>query len=464
MGLKRAVKQILIDREHRKYEIALKEKSLSYDGWIRKQEENNIIKPNICEKYRNYLTTESKKETYDGHEMENAGKSSCFDTSCRKNEAHTVQTIYYKDIEKGNKLKIPRLWADIVLIQMYEGERSGFAIPLILKEFAEHEDVILIYGDEDVQAGGERKRPWFKPDWSPDRFLASFYFGALVAVRTASLWEVWEREQSRTLYLLLYHLIVSHGGFAKREQEMPVFHVRQVLFHSLKPGYGQIKHLALLEEEVLLAQGSGKKKESCGPEPEISVIIPSKDHPEILFRCLNSFLERTVTCYHCDFIIVDNGSGEVNRRLVEKKLEDLNAGPDNKNSFRYFYHPMEFNFSKMCNMGAKEAKGRLLLFLNDDMEIIQPDWLDQMAQKALLPYTGAVGAKLLYPESYIIQHAGITNLRVGPAHKLQFLDDREEHYYGMNRGVHDMLGVTGACLLMRREVFGEAGEIGRAHV
>ena len=264
MGLKRAVKQILIDREHRKYEIALKEKSLSYDGWIRKQEENNIIKPNICEKYRNYLTTESEKETYDGYEMENEGKSSCFDDSCRKNEAHTVQTIYYKDIEKGNKLKIPRLWADIVLIQMYEGERSGFAIPLILKEFAEHEDVILIYGDEDVQAGGERKRPWFKPDWSPDRFLASFYFGALVAVRTASLWEVWEREQSRTLYLLLYHLIGSHGGFAKREQEMPVFHVRQVLFHSLKPGYGQIKHLALLEEEVLLAQGSGKKKESCG--------------------------------------------------------------------------------------------------------------------------------------------------------------------------------------------------------
>lgn len=457
MGLKRAVKQILIDREHRKYEIALKEKSLSYDKWIRKQEENNIIRPNISEKYKNYLITESEKETYDGHEMENAGKSSDFDASCRKSEAHTVQTIYYKEIEKDNKLKLPRLWADIVLIQMYEGERNGFAIPLILKEFAEHEDVMLIYGDEDVQAGGERQRPWFKPDWSPDRFLASFYFGALVAVRAESLREVWEKEQSPTLYLLLYHLIGSHGGFAKREREMPVFHVRQVLFHSLKPGYEQIKHLTLLEEEVLLACGGGKKEESCDPEPEISVIIPSKDHPEILFRCLNSFLERTVTCYRCDFIIVDNGSREENRRLVEKKLEDLNVGTDNKNSFRYFYCPMEFNFSKMCNMGAKEAKSRMLLFLNDDMEIIQPDWLDRMAQKALLPYVGAVGAKLLYPESSIIQHAGITNLRVGPAHKLQFLDDREEHYYGMNRGVHDMLGVTGACLLTRREVFGEAG-------
>ena len=122
MGLKRAVKQILIDREHRKYEIALKEKSLSYDKWIRKQEENNIIRPNISEKYKNYLTTELEKEAYDGHKMENAGKSSDFDASCRKSEAHTVQTIYYKEIEKDNKWKLPRLWADIVLIQMYEGE------------------------------------------------------------------------------------------------------------------------------------------------------------------------------------------------------------------------------------------------------------------------------------------------------------------------------------------------------
>lgn len=81
---------------------------------------------------------------------------------------------------------------------------------------------------------------------------------------------------------------------------------------------------------------------------------------------------------------------------------------------------MKFNFSRMCNTGAKAAGGELLLFLNDDMEILEPDWMDLMAQKASLPYAGAVGAKLLYPRSRTIQHAGITNLRVGPAHKLQF--------------------------------------------
>ncbi len=77
--------------------------------------------------------------------------------------------------------------------------------------------------------------------------------------------------------------------------------------------------------------------------------------------------------------------------------------------------------------------------------------------KAVLPRAGAVGAKLLYPDSATIQHAGITNLRVGPAHKLQFLSDDEEHYYGRNRGVHNMIGATGACLMMRKKVFEEAG-------
>ncbi len=111
----------------------------------------------------------------------------------------------------------------------------------------------------------------------------------------------------------------------------------------------------------------------------------------------------------------------------------------------------------MCNWGAKEAQGDYLLFLNDDMEIVDADWLTLLMEKAVLPYAGAVGAKLLYPGTDIIQHAGITNLRVGPAHKLQFAHDKEDHYFGQNRGVHDMLGVTGACLLVKKTIFEKVG-------
>jgi len=95
------------------------------------------------------------------------------------------------------------------------------------------------------------------------------------------------------------------------------------------------------------------------------------------------------------------------------------------------------------------------------MEIVYPDWLMKLLYKAANPYVGAVGAKLIYPKSIhkdnIIQHAGITNLRIGPAHKLQFLSDDEDHYFGRNRYCHDMMGVTGACLLVKSDIFNKVG-------
>ena len=99
----------------------------------------------------------------------------------------------------------------------------------------------------------------------------------------------------------------------------------------------------------------------------------------------------------------------------------------------------------MCNRGAALAKGDYILFLNDDIEIIQEDWLEKMVEKARLPHVGAVGVKLLYPSSRAIQHAGINNIRLGPAHKLQYRDDRTDYYFLRNRLAFDVLGVTGAC-------------------
>ena len=243
-------------------------------------------------------------------------------------------------------------------------------------------------------------------------------------------------------------------------------HIPQVLMHTKVSSYEHWKSLHLSEKIQEQMKVCSREKVKCGsdtnvtaditadiPVPTVSVIIPSKDHPDVLFRCLDSFVDKTSglgTKVKTEFIIVDNGSSQENKNRIEQKLKKIN-------NTRYLYKELPFNFSYMCNWGAQEAQGDYLLFLNDDMEIVDADWLTLLMEKAVLPYVGAVGAKLLYPDTDIIQHAGITNLRVGPAHKLQFAHDNEDHYFGQNRGVHDMLGVTGACLLVKKTIFEKVG-------
>lgn len=194
----------------------------------------------------------------------------------------------------------------------------------------------------------------------------------------------------------------------------------------------------------------------------VSVVIPTKDHPEILETCLRSFIEKT-NYEDYEFVIVDNGSKEENRLFMEKvlpvKLRELWEKQGREKDFRYtyLYEMMPFNFSKMCNKGAVHAKGDLLLFLNDDMEIIEENWLGRMVGQAIQKHTGAVGARLWYAGTKSIQHAGITNLEIGPSHKLVTFADDRDYYYGHNRVTYDMAGVTGACLLVGREKFQKAG-------
>lgn len=186
----------------------------------------------------------------------------------------------------------------------------------------------------------------------------------------------------------------------------------------------------------------------------VSVIIPSKDHPELVEKCIGSFVERTSLPglrEKVEFIVVDNGSGEENRRKIRAYLEDTDA------ECRYLYHPVEFNFSAMCNLGVQEAKGDYILLLNDDIEVIEEDWLRIMLGQALLPGVGAVGAKLWYPEEEKIQHAGVTNMQVGPSHKLTTLPDDRTYYYGHNTVSYDMIAVTAACLLVKKVIYEEAG-------
>ena len=497
--IKQTIKRVLQERQRKEYRKELVSQLRDYDSWIRGQEAPLLVSGHVAEKsgksfsVSDYtwiscskcLTNESKLQLDGGAEMKNAGKDAersteciSYQVFCKKQPDSTkspIMTLLSMKAgqfpELQNQIKNGTLEEDVLLLNFQDGEYSELAIPMITEAFLELLPA-LVYGDEDVIVAGKRQNPWLKPDWSPDTFLSCFYFGAFVAVPTAKIAEFLQKrsvsegaereveadlladggpeselqqgkQEDQVLYELLADYLRENGAFTGwKTAGHVVVHIPQVLMHTEVSSYERWKNLHLTADITADIQ-----------VPTVSVIIPSKDHPDILFRCLDSFVDKTSglgTKVKTEFIIVDNGSSEENKNRIEQKLQKIN-------NTRYIYKELPFNFSYMCNWGAKEAQGDYLLFLNDDMEIVDADWLILLMEKAVLPYVGAVGAKLLYPDTDIIQHAGITNLRVGPAHKLQFAHDKEDHYFGQNRGVHDMLGVTGACLLVRKTLFEKVG-------
>ncbi len=456
-GLKSCVKKLAVANQTRKYKSALKTKNLDYNAWViqleNNQKEDFLIndRNQKCLKndFRNFLN-----ESLSDRNDENLAKSIrlCQQIDFIYDEnGENCQTQYLVCdpilLPQVNQyVKKPDNSVDCVIFKISDGNLSKFALREISEIFHRNKNLIMIYSDEDVMLpDGKREKPWFKPDWAPDEFLSFFYFGGMVTVNASKLKKL-QCSGSDDIYSYLYKLLLLEGAFRKHElydrnlANDRVIHVPKILYHSFAPSYDVVRDMKL---RSVIRERIGRAK--------VSVIIPSKDHPEILFRCIDSLIERTDTHDEFDYelIVVDNGSNEVNKTTIEGILNSYNA--------TYIYEKSDFNFSYMCNLGASNASGDYLLFLNDDMEITEPDWMHKMLQKAALPYAGAVGAKLIYPDSDMIQHAGITNLRIGPAHKLQFLSDTEDHYFGRNRYVHDMMGVTGACLMVKRAVFDEAG-------
>lgn len=409
MGVKKLVKQVLVNKYNGIYKKELEKRRCSYHAWITGMEA--------------------------GYAVAGASKES-------------VETFWLICNPKG---------------RMAQGAKGRIA-----EWFARNPEAVLCYGDEDVWAEGQnRTTPCFKPDWSPDLFEHSFYFGGLVAVRKEWLAEVseelmqaWELADGGLSSLeecqeLVIKTVKLAGGFEKGSGKKHILHIPEILFHNQSKA-SQWDYMEY-EEEV----------ESCGEQEDLagcflSVVIPSKDNPELLGKCIGSVMTCTSKIPY-EIIVVDNGSEGEKRRQIEAVLHSFRqAGGPGFKRLLYHHDPMEFNFSKMCNRGVKKASGDLLLFLNDDVTLVEEETLEKMAALSKRPWTGAVGLKLLYPEkgeglSRRIQHAGITNLPMGPVHKLQFCSDEKVYYMGRNRGKHNALAVTAACLMVEKSKFVEAG-------
>ena len=318
-------------------------------------------------------------------------------------------------------------------------------------------DLDLLYSDEDriPRRGSPRHEPHFKPDWSPELLLAHNYIGRLTMIRHAAAvavggfrdgygraeeWDLFLRLSRRTTRIrrvpsCLYHRDetdrASRNG--QEERETPVRDHCAAL--GLEAAVSKLDAGCLVDWPV---RG----------QPLVSIIVPNRDAAAVITQCVNGLLHGT-RYRHLELVIVDNGSVEPEVIELYRSLERDGCGV-----IVPFDRP--FNFSAACNVGAAAARGDLLLFLNNDIEVVQADWLDELVRWAQLPPIGIVGAKLLYPDR-TIQHAGVVFGLGLVGHIFSRAAEGSSTLFGSPESYRNYLAVTGACQMMRRDVFERLG-------
>lgn len=325
----------------------------------------------------------------------------------------------------------------------------------------------FIYSDEDKLAeDGSYTQPHFKPDWSPDTMMSTMFTCHVSCVRTSLL--------DRTGLLRSQFDGCQDWDFVLRvaEHTQRISHIPKVLYHwriipasiaadiAAKPYVQEasrqvrmdaLKRRGTMGEVEELPQMQGYFRVNYFPQTGslVSIIIPSRDNGEVLQRCLDSIRSKTRDLDY-ELIILDNGS-------IDPKTVAYLESQRCEAATQVIRHDAPFNFSELNNIGARAAKGGILLFLNDDTQVLQEDWLRRLAGFAQQPHIGAVGAKLLYPGGQMIQHAGVLNLADGPMHAFLRQPRDTPGYYMRSLLEYNWLAVTGACLMMETHKFWEIG-------
>jgi GT2 family glycosyltransferase len=323
----------------------------------------------------------------------------------------------------------------------------------------------IVYFDEDhITADGSlRHLPLFKPHtWSPELLLSTNYLMHSVVRR--ALVEEMGRFDSAMDGTQDWDLLLRCSEHTDR-----IVHIPRVLYHWRQlPGSGAsgTRKPGAFERQLQCIQAHLQRQGitqpmACFPSPgilrvtwptqgtKVSIIIPTKDKVKFLRKCLTSLLERTAYPDY-EILLIDSGSRE---RETLDYYETLRQEPH----VRLLDFPPPFNYSAANNFGAHHATGDLLLFLNNDIEILEPDWLEELVRWAERPEIGVVGTKLLYADG-TIQHAGVVIGMEGLASHI-FWDAPEHHcgLFGCLDWYRNYMAVTGACMLMRREVFEAVG-------
>lgn len=357
---------------------------------------------------------------------------------------------------------------DYVALLDHDDELRPHALLEMAEAIVRQPDLGLVYSDEDkLDVEGRRFDPYFKPDWNPDLLRSQNYVCHLTVIRTSLAREVggfregFEGSQDHDLILRCI----------ERLAPAQIHHVPKVLYHwraiegstalsrESKDYASSAGARAVAEHLERIGSGAQVEELSHGhfrvrwpvpkPQPKVSLIVPTRDRVELLRTCVESILD-TSTYRNVEVVVVDNQSSDPATLAYLKELETR----DRVHVLRY---DAAFNYSAINNWAAARCDGEVIGLVNNDIEVITPDWLEEMVGHVVRPDVGAVGAMLYYPDD-TIQHAGVVLGVYGVAGHI---------YAGMPRGYHghgarawvaqELSAVTGACMLVRRSVFEEVG-------
>jgi Predicted glycosyltransferases len=325
----------------------------------------------------------------------------------------------------------------------------------------------FIYTDEISFADSLKKllNPHFKPDFAPDNLRANNYichftvFSAKLYNEVGGFRKECDGSQDFDMVLRL------------TEKAQKIVHIPKVLYFwrahagsvassvTAKPYVIDAAKRAISEHlervglkgEVLdsMVPSMYRIKYTLNENPLVSIIIPTKDHTEDLAKCLNSVFALT-TYAHYEIIIVENNSVEKETFNYYKKIEK-------DERVKIITWKDTFNYSAINNFGAEQAKGEYLVLLNNDVEVITPDWLQEMLMYAQREDVGIVGAKLYYPDN-TIQHAGIgIGLLTLAGHYHKEFDRNHPGYMGRLIYAQNVSAVTGACMMISKKLFDTLG-------
>lgn len=333
----------------------------------------------------------------------------------------------------------------------------------VVKAINETKDVDVVYTDEDKVTAdlSEHFQPHFKPDFNLDLLRSNNYICHFFVVRRS--------------------ILAQTGGFRKEfdgaqdhdlifrctEQAREIAHVPEILYHwrthrestadnpaskmyAYDAGKRAIEaHLARMQVQGTVSHtpdyGFFRVKYPVQGSPLVSVIIPNKDETETLRSCIRSLKENT-TYKNFEILIIENNS-------TTKEIFSYYKELSREENIRIFNWKKEFNYSAINNFGARKARGEYLLFLNNDIQVITPDWMEEMLGVCQREEVGAAGVKLIYPDN-TIQHAGCV-IGIGGIAGHMFVDMPAERSGYLHKAslLQDMSAVTAACMMIKRSVF-----------